>query len=144
VAQALRALDRMTPNAATTKAQLAGTTPTDRSTAGNGLPASWAALDAYRAAVSCEKRLSWPEATRAGVETGVEGTVGLLGTRERSNIIRRRWWARGQTCPCSALAGKGGGDEGGGARDVWLAGDGNKESSARNGMRQRRQRALGG
>jgi hypothetical protein len=39
VAQALRALDRMTPNATRTQAQLAKAKPTDRKAAGNGLPA---------------------------------------------------------------------------------------------------------
>lgn len=39
MAQALCALDRMTPNATTTKAQLAAATATDLTTAGNVLPA---------------------------------------------------------------------------------------------------------
>jgi hypothetical protein len=57
------------------------------------------------------------------VETSLEGNTGLLGTRERSDSIRRWWWARGQTCPGSAPTGKGevtrDGDVGG-SRSVWL------------------------
>jgi hypothetical protein len=68
----------------------------------------------------------------------------LLGVRGGSNIIRIRWRARVQTCPCSAPTVKEKLTREGGRRlSRRLAGNGNKESSARKGVRQRRQRALG-
>jgi hypothetical protein len=50
MAQALRALDRMTPNATTTKAQRAAATPADLTSAGNVLLASGSRWDGCRGA----------------------------------------------------------------------------------------------
>lgn len=88
VAQALRALDRMTPYATTTKAQLARTTPTNLTTAGSGLPAFWVDSSVYRGAGGLEKRLSCPGAWTEEAGVG-NGTATSRSTREGTAIIRR-------------------------------------------------------
>jgi hypothetical protein len=91
VAQALCALDRMTPNATTTKAQRAAATPTDLATAVDVLPACGLVPRGYGGAVD-RQRLPWPAAARAGAENSVDkGTTTSLGMRSGTSIIRG-WW----------------------------------------------------
>ena len=92
VAQALRAVDRMTPNATTTQAQLAGRTPTNLTTAGYGLPAFGVDSRVYRGAVVLEKRLLCRHGACLEAEYGVEGGSTASLSRLDGERIIRRWF----------------------------------------------------